>query len=396
LERNLLLKRRECYIFLDGAEYNRNRPYDTLDGEFDFLCTSEGYPLPKSEQYGSTREWFMSGWTKEESVTAFVHLHSDTEEVRSKAREAYALCGGRMRDMRHAFDDPEKFREWLIGLVHNLNERQFCLYSSSTVTMDPFLTLFREDLDKFDCMSVRHYVDSKFLWRILARKLGTEPLVDEFNDTIERKCVAMAGWHFVNTVHSWFSELLLWRQENPIIESVSDIEAAFGKNCGQLIPKEQQYWVPHSLTFRNIDSAVVINNSLYAFVVTVGKQREFQASTFFHDFCGTMLAFNIASVKVCVITTKPDFAIDLFRNKVNEEVQSNSTSPDCLKRFTDMKQVSRDCCMHFVNMNDVKSFRRSMNGLLTAIRHFEERKRKTPTAANPGGSSERSLQRSKR
>jgi hypothetical protein len=395
LKRNLHLEREEVYIFLDGAEYNKNRPDDTICGEFDFLCTSEGYPFPRSRDYGHTRQWFMSGWTPEEAEAAFVTLHSDTEEVRRKAREAYALCGGKMRDMRRAFDDPEEVQNWICRHVRNLSQRQFTvsLYSSAMTSVDHIHTLFRKDLEKFDSDCIQQYVDSKFSWRILARKLGTEELVKEYNYIIDGKGLTRAGWHFENTVHAWFFERLLRRQEDSIVTTVTKVDITSDKNCVQWIQEKKQYWVPPSLHFRNIDSALVINNTLYAFQVTIHRERDFDASTFFHDFCGTMVAFNITSVTFCVITTKPDFALVEHLNKVNGGVQSNSTSLDVLKHLAVATMVPRDCCMHVVNMSDIKSFHQSMNGLMTAIRHCEERKRKTPTAAIPEVTLERSLRR---
>jgi hypothetical protein len=90
---------------------------DTLCGAFDYLCTSAGYPDFKHEEYGNSRRWCLNGWTAEEAEAAFVRMHGDTDDVRCKAREAYALCGGKIRDMCDAFDDHEKVRRNIVDSV---------------------------------------------------------------------------------------------------------------------------------------------------------------------------------------------------------------------------------------------------------------------------------------
>jgi hypothetical protein len=113
LEENLLLSRIEYYLFLDGPQYNKFNLRDTLEGEFDYLCTSAGYPDFKDEEEDNSRVWCLNGWTQDEAEAAFVQMHGDRDidEVRRKAREAYALCGGKIRQMCRAFNNYEKMRE---------------------------------------------------------------------------------------------------------------------------------------------------------------------------------------------------------------------------------------------------------------------------------------------
>jgi hypothetical protein len=395
LEENLQIKRREYYIFLDGPRYNESKQDDTLEGNFDFLCTSAGYPPPKGEEYGNSRYWYLSGWTQEEAEAALVQIHSDSDEIRRKAREAYALCGGKIRDMCLAIENHEKMRDILIQQVKGLNEDhvKFCLFSSSTSDMNKIRIVFRDDLKNFGRPLATQFVDSKFLWKALSQKLGTERFVNEYKYDAETQNSSMAEWHFESTVHAWFSELIVGQQEeDPIIRTVSNLSTTSDKDNDQLIKERKQYWIPPSTNFRNVDSALVIDDTLYAFQVTVSKDHPFNASSFFHDFLGTMKAFNVTSIHVCVITTQQRFAIRPYQNLVNGRVHLNSTPVDDLKHFIN---VSRDSWLQVVDMRNVETFRRSMDGLLKAIREREAHKRRISTAAFPGRSFRKSLRLAK-
>jgi hypothetical protein len=283
----------------------------------------------------------------------------------------------------------------LIQQVKGLNEDhvKFCLYSSSTSDMNKIRIVFRDDLENFDRPLVTQFVDSKFLWKVLSQKLGTERFVNEYKYDTEMQNSSLAGWHFESTVHAWFSELIVGQQEeDPIIKTVSNIATTSGNDDDQLIKERKQYWIPPFSNFRNVDSAVVINDTLYAFQVTVSKNHTFDASTFFHDFLGTMKAFNITSLHVCVITTQRHFAIRPYQNLAKGSVPLNLNSADDLRHFI---SVSRDSWMQFVDMQNLENFRQSMNGLLKEIRIHEARKRKPSTAAIPGRTVKRSLRLSK-
>jgi hypothetical protein len=383
LEENLF-EREEYYLFLDGPRYNNSNEDTTLNGEFDYLCTSAGYPGLRNEERGNSRFWVMCGWTEEEAEAAFVQMHGDMDNVRRKARQAYALCGGKIRDMCSAFDDHEEMRESLLELVDDLKKDQveFCLYSESKSEMNKIRIVFRKNRENYASSRVTQFIDSKFLWKVLHQKLGLERLVNDYKVADAIDIHAMAGWHFENTVHAWFSELVAGNQDGAIIKTMSDIAAIPDKNCDVLIPDRNQYWVPTSRCFRNIDSAVVVDHTLYAFQATVKKNHTFCAATFLYDFLDTMKEFKITSVQVCVITTQEDFAINPYLALVKETMHFRSTAPD-LQHFGG---VPRDGWLQLVDIGNVESFRKSMNGVIIAIRDREDLKRSTSTAAIPEGS----------
>jgi hypothetical protein len=383
LEENLF-EREEYYLFLDGPRYNNSNEDTTLNGEFDYLCTSAGYPGLRNEERGNSRFWVMCGWTEEEAEAAFVQMHGDMDNVRRKARQAYALCGGKIRDMCSAFDDHEEMRESLLELVDDLKKDQveFCLYSESKSEMNKIRIVFRKNRENYASSRVTQFIDSKFLWKVLHQKLGLERLVNDYKVADAIDIHAMAGWHFENTVHAWFSELVAGNQDGAIIKTMSDIAAIPDKNCDVLIPDRNQYWVPTSRCFRNIDSAVVVDHTLYAFQATVKKNHTFCAAMFLYDFLDTMKEFKITSVQVCVITTQEDFAINPYLALVKETMHFRSTAPD-LQHFGG---VPRDGWLQLVDIGNVESFRKSMNGVIIAIRDREDLKRSTSTAAIPEGS----------
>jgi hypothetical protein len=125
-------------------DYNSSNPDTTLNGEFDYLCTFAGYPDFKTEEDGNSRCWIMCGWTEEEAEAAFVQMNPDTDEVIRKARQAYALCGGKIRDMCSAFDDHEKMRKKLLKRVNYIFEKdvKFYLYSSTPLKVDKIRIVF--------------------------------------------------------------------------------------------------------------------------------------------------------------------------------------------------------------------------------------------------------------
>jgi hypothetical protein len=198
--------------------------------------------------------------------------------------------------------------------------------------------------------------------------------VKDFKLADAMKNPAVAGWHLESTVHAWFLELVAGNQEDPLIETVSDISN--DNNCGQLIKEKKQYWVPPSRYFRNIDSAVVIDCTLYAFQVTVSDSHTFNLRTFFDDFLETIKEFKITSVQVCVITTQEDFAINPFLDLVRK--------PMSLGNF--LKKVLRDGWLQVVNIDSVDGFCQSMGDLLVAIRKREEVKKSTSTTTISEGS----------
>jgi hypothetical protein len=378
LEENLQLVRKEYYLFLDGPCYNSANSRDTLNGAFDYLCTSAGYPDFKTEEDGNSRCWIMCGWTEEEVEAAFVQMNpdTDTDEVIRKAHEAYALCGGKIRDLCRAFDDHEKMRKKLLKRVNYIFEKdvKFYLYSSTPLKVDKIRIVFRENIDDFDCDDAKQYVDSKFLRTVLASRLGLDRFVKDYKLADAMKNPAVVGWHLESTVHAWFLELVAGNQEEPLIKTVSDISN--DNNYGQLIKEKKQYWVPSSRYSRNIDSAVVIDHTLYAFQVTVSDNHTFNVRTFFDDFLKTIKAFKINSVQVCVITTQENFAINPFLGLVRKPMR--------LGNF--LENVRRDGWLQVVNIDSVEGFRQSMGGVLVEIRNCEEVKRATSTTAISGES----------
>ena len=83
--------KRDCVLFLDGPRHDDE---DDMEADYDYFCTSGGHPLPKNAQK-KLYLWILDGWSKVEAIVAF-NLLGKTKE---QATEAYAICGGCMRDM---------------------------------------------------------------------------------------------------------------------------------------------------------------------------------------------------------------------------------------------------------------------------------------------------------
>jgi hypothetical protein len=92
-----------CYTFVDGPDHG-DIP-NTLYGNYDYFCTSGGFP-PYANEERKKRLWILDGWNEEEAVHYLAHVKPDPdteqEERIRKARAAYWLCGGNIRDMLDA------------------------------------------------------------------------------------------------------------------------------------------------------------------------------------------------------------------------------------------------------------------------------------------------------
>jgi hypothetical protein len=73
LERHLHIEREHYFTFIDGPNYTEK--HKTMDGCYDYFCTSGGIPVFKNSLWGKARRWMLNGWTKEEALQALIALN---------------------------------------------------------------------------------------------------------------------------------------------------------------------------------------------------------------------------------------------------------------------------------------------------------------------------------
>jgi hypothetical protein len=121
LVRSGVVDRNACYTFIDGPALptasNSALTHDTIDGNFDYLCTSAGFSGFAQEQT-KKRLWVLDGWSEHEAAAA-LSLHGQSEE---QAEQLFALCGGSIRGMILAARSAQSFRRDLDGHIKKMSE----------------------------------------------------------------------------------------------------------------------------------------------------------------------------------------------------------------------------------------------------------------------------------
>jgi hypothetical protein len=168
IQYQLNIQRRHYFTFIDGPNYSEK--HKTMDGEYDYFCTSGGIPTFKGGQF-NFRRWILNGWTKDESLQALITLHvrqdtppadgtartkedpasemdDELEDVLEKAHRAYWLCGGRIRDLRQAYDDYKEVKARIETSLAGIQTEDRKLAGDETVPiegeqLDRMRTMFR-------------------------------------------------------------------------------------------------------------------------------------------------------------------------------------------------------------------------------------------------------------
>jgi hypothetical protein len=363
LRRTLPIKRDEYYAFVDGPRHTDFE--DILCGDYDYYCTSGGFPLYKNEEFGK-RLWILDGWTKEESIQAL-----DSEyPLSSTAGQAYDCCGGNIRDMIAFCGSPEKSAALvaeLERLVENLDTTAVHLAIGSTErnndpkNPDRLRTMF----ERRGTGAVWHYrmqayqvVDSPYLLKLLCRKIDMAKFMEGYLLVESLGQRSSLGTFFELAIHQCVlkrSRPLTLNDPLPNVESVRWSEPSIEKELDSL-DKPNCYWIPSRTQFPNIDSAMVHDETLYAFQMTIKKTHGFKADTF-QSF-------------VTKVRSK-----DPFKGKVNDKVIVYFLHPkmDSVFRLPTNPPKDIDYRTHEVNMTNVDTLEHSVRQLFA----FETGKKST-------------------
>jgi hypothetical protein len=97
------------------------------------------------------------------------------------------------------------------------------------------------------------------------------------------KVESAQGLYFEKIVHQWFLKDSKRADSNSPIQEVCFSTGSKVEGVQQL-SKPNMYWVPSVSNFANIDLALVLNNTLFAFQITIQRSHKFKPTTFQSSF----------------------------------------------------------------------------------------------------------------
>jgi hypothetical protein len=316
LGRNIPISREQYYAFVDGPKWNETA--DLLGGSFDFLCTSAGYPVLSSEKRAKYRVWVVDGWYQEDAVAALV----DVGKTEEQAEKAYDLCGGRIRDLLRACEDYEGEMNSIDIMLNKLKEKDVSLaLSSSLPSGDPknpdrLRTTFRAPGNRSTVqMEAVQIVDSPYFVRKLRTRFSLKKYFESFASAAEEGLRSVMGGFFEELVHKWFYIVA----ETKARDDIRQVRWASGKkaDCPAQLDDSNLYWAPSVSNFPNIDSAIVVDKTLFAFQMTISDDHKFSPATFQTGFIDLVDETLFQAVVLYIVTPlSTPFSVSNFAKKV--------------------------------------------------------------------------------
>jgi hypothetical protein len=159
-------------------------------------------------------------------------------------------------------------------------------------------------------------VESPFMLLFAAMRLGVDRFVAAYGQAKKDGTQSFRGSFFEMAIHQWIlthvTETAKALKESPVrivanekvksspISNVCMSEGKAVEGVGML--KERNlYWVPSVCNFDNIDSAIVIDNNLHVFQMTIKTNHKFNPTTFIANFAlpdWEMLPFNAVFIHI--------------------------------------------------------------------------------------------------
>jgi hypothetical protein len=280
-----------CYTFIDGPTFpkrnTRAHIIDALDDNFDYFCTSGGFGGFSQEQ-DENREWVLDGWTEREAVCALGMLGNTKED----AEMAFALCGGSIGNMVRATSNDDDFRKMMDRVIDAaLAQQNGAVWARSTWQPDDpdndlarLRTMFElrgtaSEATRKKVMRAYQVVDSRYALKRLCTELSSMcPFFEAFHVAQTSKVGTAKHIYFEHMVHQWAvhnKDSNLIRCFSRVCWSSGSIEA-----CVEQLSSPNVYWIAGKQNFPNVDSALVHNHSLFAFLMTTTNTHRFDRATF--------------------------------------------------------------------------------------------------------------------
>jgi hypothetical protein len=277
LENALLIQQEDYYAYVDGP--NACDESDLLEGTYDYLCTSGGFPSFTSTEMGK-RLWILDGWTREEAIGGLAALH----HAESEAEDAYRLCGGRIREMLKACDSMHDVKTKLDNMVDEIDKNMLELAVLSTSRVgtlknpDRLRTMFERrptDSTKLDAwkrnMTACQIVDSPYLKERVYAKFGSDPFLQSYILAKASSSGSAEGVFFECLFHQRVRDL----NDNdtdkgrlkPVVDDVCWSKGTAAQGLDEL-DRRNLYWRPSVSNFKAVDAALVHGETLYVFQLT--------------------------------------------------------------------------------------------------------------------------------
>jgi hypothetical protein len=231
--------------------------------------------------------WVLDGWTESEAIEGL----NTFGYKKNVAMEAYNLCGGKIRKMlEFLIVGRQTVKDKLDTLVGRLTETSIDLAIQSTELNpnenipDRLRTMFRDTSRTSKIlMNALQVVDSSYVLNQLRERLGMEPFLKAYKLSEKLKVKAAEGLYFENLIHQWvLKDSKRKDSKSPIKKFYFSTGTAVEGVCQ--LSKPNMYWVPSVSNFANIDSALVLNNTLFAFQITIKASHKFKPKTFKSSF----------------------------------------------------------------------------------------------------------------
>ena len=264
-----VIRRKEYYAFVDGPRFDDKE--NTLSGKYDYLCTSGGMPGYKDEEVGK-RLWILDGWKSGDALHA-LKMYGFTKK---KCKEAYEICGGNIRKMLEVcLKGRAEFESRLENQLKRLDKSKLKLVLEDSAREgsgpDSLRTMFRSRSSKSTSnvtMIPVQFVDSPFVLNEIRSELDLESLLSGYIEAKNLGLISSQAAYFEAIVHKWVKMYM----PTPLVQKVCYSKGSLKKGLSQL-SQANKYWIPSVSNFPAIDAAMVVNNTLVGFQMTISKRK---------------------------------------------------------------------------------------------------------------------------
>lgn len=264
--------------WIDGPRHDNED--DTLQNSYDYLCTSGGHPPPKNGEMDKYI-WLLDAWRKEETI-AFARATGNTHYIENVER-VYWLCGGSMRSMLKAFVDFEFVMSDITISVNSITKGDVKLFLFSNDRtegkMDSLRSMFMSPLQYSAKRAIgMQLVDSDFVLSQLSLKLDVGALLEAYDFAVKLRDGIVAGQYFEKVLH----RSIEINHPGQVIRTIRS--TGTGLEGVNELNEVNAHWIPRIPSFADIDSAVVVGETLHVIQATIEQTHSFDVGRFWDSF----------------------------------------------------------------------------------------------------------------
>jgi hypothetical protein len=312
-----IIPRAVFYTFVDGPKYHETHKADIMWDRYDYFCTSGGM-RPYSNGDELKRLWILDGWSEQEAIDwlsyfmverncadkhramapdSFRRKEERTEAYQAAAKKAYWLCGGNIRSMRKAivsndlWTNEKKDLDFRMNVLnYEMMEMAIASSDRGPESSDRLRTMFWRLADAENGafrMSAIQVVDSAYVLAAFQQNVSQGKFFATYKVVATSTNRTLEGSFFELVIHKMIQSNSQLPAGNAlkfpnVDKSCRSVGASWKEDLAAL-DEPNMYWIPNTSNFRNIDSAIVHNDILYAFQMTIKESHKFNCSTFMVD-----------------------------------------------------------------------------------------------------------------